>query len=128
MKMTGFIVGGVLGMVGAFALMQRKPGVAKVMQGAMNDVRSNVMSTAVSKFMKSSKSGSQQQGASSSQLSQSQAPQQSQSASKSSGQSNHQHHPSNHVMNVSMIEGIIKNDPELQSAVEEIKSEAKSVH
>lgn len=123
MKMTSFIVGSVLGMVGAFALMQRKPGMAKAMQGAMSDVKGNMMSMAMSKFSKPKKGWQGMDGQQAFQKNQAA----SQTTSKAQQESNHQPHPSNHQMNVSMIEGIIKNDPELQDAVNEIKDEAKSI-
>lgn len=116
MRMTSFIVGSVLGMAGAMVLMQRKPNMAKAVQSAMTDMKGNMVSKAVSKFTKSNQSQSQM-----GQQQKAKANSQAQSAS------NHQHHPTNHQMNVSMIEGIIDSDPQLQSVVEDIKSDSKSV-
>jgi len=107
MRMSSFLVGSMLGMVGAVMLMQRKSSVAQAVQSAVSDLKGNVVGKAVSKITKS-----MQQQAQGSQ-------QQSSSSSSSS--------PSNHQMNVSMIEGIINSDPELQSTVEEIKHETSSV-
>lgn len=108
MRMTSFIVGSMLGMVGAVMLMQRKSSVAQAVQSAMSDMKGNAMTKAVSKFTKSGASKQAGQG-------------QQQSSSSSSST------PTNHQMNVSMIEGIIGSDPELQSAVNEIKNDSSSV-
>jgi len=106
--MTSFIVGSMLGMVGAVMLMQRKTSMAQAVQGAMSEMKGNMMTKAVSKFTKSGSANQAGQG-------------QQQSASSSSTS------PTNHKMNVSMIEGIIGSDPELQSAVNEIKGESSSI-
>lgn len=122
MRMTGFIAGSVLGMVGAFALMKKKPSMAKAVQSVFGDMKSNMMSTAVSTFTNSQQA---KQSSSAQQASSSQASNHSKANVQSSSKTQNQ--PSNHQMNVSMIEGIIKNDPELQSTVNEIKNEAKSI-
>lgn len=111
MRMTSFIVGSMLGMVGAVMLMQRKSSMVQAVQSAMSDMKGNVMTKATSKF---AKSGSANQAGQA----------QPQSAGKSNNSSST---TTNHQMNVSMIEGIISSDPELQSAVDEIKGESSSI-
>jgi len=110
MRMTSFFLGSMLGMVGAVMLMQRKSGMAQAVQTAMSDMKGNVMSKAMSKFTKSE--ATNQAG-------------QAQAQKQSSGSTSNV--PANHQMNVSMIEGIINSDPELQATVEDIKSDSSSI-
>ena len=108
MRMNSLIVGGVLGMVGAMYMMQRKPETVKTVTNMMSEVKNNMWNKAASSLFAGGVTTSASKMGSS---------------STSEASSKKQDHGSNE----SLIKDIIENDPQLQSQFNEITKESQSV-
>jgi len=102
--MSSFIVGGVIGMVGAMYLVQRKPEAVKAVTNMMSDVKKDMWNKAASNLFAGSGSSSSKK-------------------KESSAKDDKQDHSSNQ----SLIKDIIESDPQLQSQFNEITKEEQTV-
>lgn len=117
MRMSSFIVGGVLGMVSAMYVMQRKPMAMQAVNQAMSDLKSNVINKAVntmtSHISKSNGNSAQQSNH--------------QAKADGAASQNHSQSYGNHHENEELIKSIIESDPALQSQVDEITKQPSNV-
>ncbi|HIW33687.1 MAG TPA: hypothetical protein IAA29_12965 [Candidatus Paenibacillus intestinavium] len=108
MRMNSFIVGGVIGMIGAMYIMQRKPETVKTVTNMMSDVKNNMWNKAASSlFAGGASTSTSKMGA---------------SASNETNITKQEH-----GSNKTLIKDIIESDPQLQSQFKEIAKESQTV-
>lgn len=123
MRISSFIVGGVVGMMGAMYVMKRKPEMAQVLGSVMSGVKKNIFKQSASGMTANANSAS----ASSSQSNQSKQTNGNSANKNSASNATSVHTKQKNESDQTLIRSIIESDPQLQSQLEEITKESSSV-